>query len=160
MPVLRPLAALEAAGPEESIEILSQFQMRSSVRETETDKARFESILRRLTMRVRPPPQSARALFGGSRLSFCGPRMVQRDSGPFSQIGILARCYMNSATPRPGLPDCRSRSSALRAFANRLPKSRSLSLSGAASMKNEQVRHRDRVILLPAPGFETGARRT
>lgn len=46
MPVLRPLAALEAAGPEESIEILSQFQMRSSVRETETDKARFESILK------------------------------------------------------------------------------------------------------------------
>lgn len=47
MPVLRQLAVLEAAGPDdESIEILSQFQMRSPVRESDADKARFETILK------------------------------------------------------------------------------------------------------------------
>jgi len=47
MPALRQLAALAAGGREsESLEILSRFQMRSSVREAETDKARFDSILK------------------------------------------------------------------------------------------------------------------
>lgn len=46
MPVLRQLAVLADGPDEESIEILSQFQMRSSVRESETDKVRFETILK------------------------------------------------------------------------------------------------------------------
>ena len=47
MPVLRQLAVLAAGKRDErSIDVLSQFQMRSSVREAETDKERFESILK------------------------------------------------------------------------------------------------------------------
>lgn len=46
MPVLRQLSVLADQGSDERfLEILSQFQMRSSARETEADKARLETIL-------------------------------------------------------------------------------------------------------------------
>lgn len=46
MPVLRQLAILAEQGPDERfLEILSQFQMRSSAREIEADKARLETIV-------------------------------------------------------------------------------------------------------------------